>query len=810
MPLEAIPYQPLAFDPTRPTDCFADCDEREYCMPFIPGDPIYAQFKQTPCNPSITCDGDFSSVEEESEAITDGNFNSLNPEELTNGNFTGNANGWTLNLGWAYNSNNIRRTSQALQSFAFQYLANPTGANEVYKFVFTVSNYVSGTVMANLSDGFSINVDGAAVTANGTYTHYIKVPAGMISAGFHALATFAGDIDTVSVRRIAATWDFGGDYLTGWGIDTNGFAHTIAAGAYNNCSNCPLTDAGDLTPNTSYDVTVEVEDGDGVIAFELGGTLSPFFTLNGGAQTITFTITSGAGTDFVILPGVDSKAIISDVSAVEQGSECWDFDIDQWTVTTDSLCKTPGSSDVVTNAAVLTAGVRYQIKITVNGMSAGYIQMTVDFSSGDLISTDGTFVQYFEPTLDSALSIFVNNLFDGCISNVEIFELKNDFVFEIRDLDGNQVAIISDHDGNAYGRVRYDDDYITVKFNPDEILDINDRDLPYSCYKIWAYDNCEIQYEEIIADGEFVNPIGLYWSVSDAGGCTINITAGQLEVTKAAVGDTFVSIVNYYNIYPNNVQIPLLIPSGAHNYRMEFDIISNDDTTGIQIAVLMGGQFGTFASTVGHHSFVLNNYDPEYNNPARHWAGLGFQFTGTSGSIVIDNVTLHRIEPYDVTYTSQCIKYAANFPCTKYIKASCYHDSFGFKFTDDVTLPQGSQTKIFELAHRVEINAGNDSYPESTSDYLFSTGTKSRNFSQSENSITVVTGLISRDAHATIRLQRASQFFEIGEPLTGYQFWFCLPGDYNTEWNKNLRFKLASARFEIQLKETDTKFFRNV
>lgn len=814
MPLINIPYQPLAFNPVRPTDCFAMCDGRnEYCMPFQPEDPIYAQFTQTPCGQSIACDGDFSAIDEGAEVIPDGNFNALGIQELTNGTFTGSEAPWILQTDWSYGTNNIVKVSGVSGTAATQVLSNTTPVNAIYKVVFTVSGSTAGNLTPQFSGGGPTD-SGTATTTNATFTQYIKVGSAQTNFTLLGSALFDGTIDNVSVKRIASTWEFFLNTVDGWTINSNGFAATIGT------TGEPLVCPGVVNPNTDYELIVVFEAGSsGNVSFYVGGQLSTIHVI-AGAVTITENITSGAGTDFSVAPTFSSfTGIISSISLTEISGECWDFDTDLWTVTNESLCKTPGTADLLTNAADLLAGTYYQVKISVQGRTEGAIQPSVNFVSGDAIDDDGTFISYYTPLINSQLVIFANSLFDGCITSVEIFALRNDFLFELRDGSGTTVADLS---SNPFGQktVFYHEDYVTLKFKFSELLDIADRPIPYDCYRVYAYDFCELQYEEIIRDGDFTESpvLGVYWvSDGDPFG-TITITAGQIVFDLPTDNGTGLDIINapvgYNPMDLSNLQNPK-IPFGSHNYRIEFDIIENNDPVNNVMQVYLGGS-SAYAepSTVGHHSITLNNVSPLAGGGQQVVRIICNFLINQAGHVVADNFSAHRIEPFDVTFVSQCIKYAANFPCTKYIIGSCYENAMGFKFVDDLTLPQGSQTQIFLLAHRVEIEAGNDSFPEATDDYLFSNGTRMRNFSQSENSITIKTGNISLYAHATIRLQRACQFFAIGEPplstAGNFIYYFCMPGDYNPEWNKSMKFKLASARFEVQLRDEDVKFFRNV
>lgn len=818
MPLNIIPYQPLYLN-DRPTDCFG-CED-DYCIPFQPGDPVHAQYQQTPCHPSIACDGDFSSIGGGSEVLPDGDFNELGAEELINGTFTGNATGWALGTGWAYNANNVRKTAGTASSIS-QLFAIPLVQYAIYRVEFTISNRTAGAVTPRFVL-MATTDNGTAASTNTTHVQYIKTSNAMEQFGLTADAAFDGDIDTVSVKRIAASWDFSGDELDGWGMDASGFAQTIHLGAYGiqggggttTALNCLNT----ITPNTNYTVTVEIEDGQGLVAFGVGSNFSQYFTLTGGPQTISFVILSGLGTTFLVTPSAttDTEMKISEISVIEEDDNCWTFDGGQWSLTGGAICKTPGASDTLINSATLLSGEYYQIKVTVENRTQGFVQFSVNgqpliIAQPNVIiaQSNNTFVMYVTPTADSQLSIFASALFDGCISNVQIFTLRKDYVFELRDLngkgnDGDLIAIISDHDGQAFNFVRYFQDYITLVFTFDDptFLDILDRPIEYGCYNIYAYDDCEVQYEELIGDGEFINPENVYWWDQQAAHpATEIITGGRIEFDLAAPNaiDQQSTIVNNYlgsgPSFQNNVPG---IPVGAHNYRLEWDIISSDDTN-IKMTVKFGLQRPIIdeLSTVGSHSITLS-FDPEYTTPARHWLSLRAVWpAGTSGTVIVDNVSAHRIEPFDATYISQCIKYAESFPCTKYVKAYADANQMDFEF----------ENTGFFLGQRLYLRAINPDYPEDQSDYLYSEGTRAKNFFQTQKNFVMLTGLIPEWTHDSLRVQRGMQHFQIGEPLETFTEYFAFEG-YKPSWQGNGQFELAPVRFEIAIKDRDAKFFRN-
>lgn len=117
-------------------------------------------------------------------------------DQLANGTFTGNANGWTLGAGWAYGTNNVAAT--AADTTLKQEKANMSAAwtsGQIYAVKFTISGYAAGELIV----GTNTDTDqgGDAVVANGTYTRLVTADAhadGLVFTG----DGFTGVIDNVS------------------------------------------------------------------------------------------------------------------------------------------------------------------------------------------------------------------------------------------------------------------------------------------------------------------------------------------------------------------------------------------------------------------------------------------------------------------------------------------------------------------------------------------------------------------------------------------------------------------------------------
>lgn len=113
--------------------------------------------------------------------------------EVTNGTFTGDASGWTLNSGWAYNSNNVRHTGSGTGTMEqdIGVTAADIRIGRRYSVTYTISSYVAGNVTVSLGGG-----TGQARSANGTYTE-IFTPSSTAVLAFTPASSADLIIDTV-------------------------------------------------------------------------------------------------------------------------------------------------------------------------------------------------------------------------------------------------------------------------------------------------------------------------------------------------------------------------------------------------------------------------------------------------------------------------------------------------------------------------------------------------------------------------------------------------------------------------------------
>lgn len=136
-------------------------------------------------------------------------LSSSSQERITNGNFTGSANGWSVPTGWTYSNNSVSHDGNGAGALS----QTPTMAlGERYDVSFTVSNVTSGSVIVSFA-GNTIGSFGIA----GTYTVRVlcvNASSGLLFAPSALTARFT--IDTVSVKALSGgRLQAGSAYLQG-------------------------------------------------------------------------------------------------------------------------------------------------------------------------------------------------------------------------------------------------------------------------------------------------------------------------------------------------------------------------------------------------------------------------------------------------------------------------------------------------------------------------------------------------------------------------------------------------------------------
>lgn len=201
-------------------------------------------------------------------------FSALGSEVVTNGNFTGNASGWTVPSGMAYSSNSVSKTGNGTSPL-FQTLSVYT--RREYLLTYTISNWTVGTVTPSMGTS-----SGSAVWANGTYTERFIASWNAISIVFTPTNTARFTIDSVSIKPLTGNSQKSNINTGGLSIEgswSNGTPWTTRAQTFNNDGSYTWTDylfAGVLRAATG------ANSGGGHDTYTSGGNGAAYYNGNSG------------------------------------------------------------------------------------------------------------------------------------------------------------------------------------------------------------------------------------------------------------------------------------------------------------------------------------------------------------------------------------------------------------------------------------------------------------------------------------------------------------------------------------------------
>jgi hypothetical protein len=235
------------------------------------------------------------------ELVQNGDFSEIGPELITNGDFATDSD-WAKGTGWSIsggkaNCDGTQTGNTNLNNSSSNGIVN----NKFYKIVYTISNYVSGSIRIKAGNtGF-----GVYHSSNGTYTQYIKAQVSTFPyAQFNADADFIGSIDNISVKEVGQNWTFGTD----WSVGNN---KLIGVNATTETSQVIFPTTGIRNLKISFDVVVD----SGSVAVYMDGETKVWITSSG---SVTRYVTSETRT--LEIDGRNSDAFngyITNISVIE-------------------------------------------------------------------------------------------------------------------------------------------------------------------------------------------------------------------------------------------------------------------------------------------------------------------------------------------------------------------------------------------------------------------------------------------------------------------------------------------------------------
>ena len=368
-------------------------------------------------SPNRVANGNFSQIG--NEEVTNGDFSQIGSELVTNGDFATDSD-WTKGTGWTISDN---KGVAVLVNNTFLQQNQTTITNKTYKVVYTLSDYENGSVRFQFSGGGG-NTIGTVVSANGTYTEYIKSTLDHTVYRFKGTSSeggFTGSIDNVSVKEVGQGFTFG----TGWGM---GDGKAICDGSQT--GNTSLQQSGVAGSGKIYKLQFDLTVDAGFINYvNLGGWIDNTNLTT--SDTYTYYTTTTTNTDNLGIAG-DSNFVGSiDNLSVKEVGQGWTFGTGWSTDGTKAICVGDSSHTSLTANYGFIAGRSYKVSFDITVTSGTFAIQLVGSGSdiGSSIST--TTINYTETIIPTAnrntFSIRSNDGNGvGTVDNIVVQELKHD------------------------------------------------------------------------------------------------------------------------------------------------------------------------------------------------------------------------------------------------------------------------------------------------------------------------------------------------------------------------------------------------
>lgn len=215
----------------------------------------------------------------------------------------------------------------------------------------------------------------------------------------------------------------------------------------------------------------------GSLAPSLGGTAGTTVNADGEYRQL---IVAGA-TDVLNFRASSVCELSIDNIQVYRLGFCWCADNGNLAVGDHDMCHIPGADTVLTQVGVvpaITSGQRYKVEVTISNRTAGFIHLLLGTAASDDFIGNGTFSDYVIADATGQFSIFMDSDFDGCITDVLVYEMATDIDVGVVETDGSFVMELG-----AYAT--FIDDRIILNF------DTTAFSFAKGCYRLFILDPCD-------------------------------------------------------------------------------------------------------------------------------------------------------------------------------------------------------------------------------------------------------------------------------------------------------------------------------
>lgn len=789
MPLLRNKFQPYFPDPDSPNKY--QCGPEQYCWPVQVGDRVLTQFYQTPCNGSLIIDPEFDDF-------------TLGPELVTNGDFlAANLNLWEV-------------SSTPLSTTLGVYVYGWTGANpnRIYHqpASYSLGVYQTGVAMV-VGQTYTITIDmtrtaGSVQVQLGNLTTTLSNP--LETTGVFTFDLIFNDAvyDWVMIKP---TLDFDGyinsisvkeKTFTYWNTN-NGWQLNDGLACHINGQTGELKDisANYINANGYYVGSFSLSSyTQGYVEFWISDILAGTVSANG---TFTYYVTPTLPGTIKFVPSVDFLGCISSPAIYELKKD-------------------------------------YLLEVVDSNGSVFDVSNSIEYYN-EFVTIDFLFDEY-----ELADDCYTLKIYDYCIVTSDnlaqdpsfvdgyTYWIRNNGAGQYND-SANQMSLIFDPFGQGYsfvtngsfasgatgwnlganwaiagGKAVHTPGSTATLYQtltlPTPPLNTNYNYYAKFTISNWTTGSINLKL------GNAINGTNYNWKGNDimlqiyqpkqSGSVDIVFTPtinfdGQID----SIDVVLTSGITAFPILTNVAQ-PLFTPG---TYQTEWEIISSSDPSiSVRTNIIGATPSTTYESTVGVHSFTQNytltggniqivaNFsktDPNYT-----------QVNYVEGNIIVDNINVVKIEPFEATFVSECINYSSNpIPRTKLIVGYCDQNSLGFDFANTG----------FKLMHRAEIRSLNPNYPSSLDIMKTGRGNDRTVYGELQKYWEVTTDFASETFHDLMAAILICDHVEMGDSEGTVIEYSPLPEEYSPNWNGDGAYSLATATFQVRVKEKGQVFNRH-
>lgn len=633
--------------------------------------------------------------------------------------------------------------------------------NNNQPFVFDYNNGFCGTVqreyclLKNSTDRLSAQLRLAASTTN-----ISKDPTFTLGSELMSNPEFTGS---------ATGWTLTG----GWGYNSNNIA-TITGGTVSQAV------TGIQIGKTYY---VEFEfyrnayGASPSLTFSLGGDISSdlgAINTTGGVYGIAkgyFIATNTNGVE--IINNNDWRGYITRVTVKESGwaevifgnfitTNTTNDDPMNWEIGTGA-CHTQGNAvglfiETTSYSYALTIGSTYKIVVTASNITEGEVNVYLGNTLIGTIETNGSYIFTGTNTtgLLDGLCFVPTTSFDGCLDNVYLYSIADEFQAAIFDTDDNFIMAIPSSE------ITQDGEYVYIDTTPAEL------NLTDGCYRIKLTETSLTDVRtEYITNGDFTSGDTNWTHTSGWTFDNVNADAASADSTDIE------TMTQSFTIETCDLNRTLTL-----TFDLTIDTDSELEVT-VQ-GVNSGTPFGseTFGSNGSKTITVTPTDDTDVE--------VNFNFVCVAPAVnktcSVDNVSMFS-SGCDLTYPyeSNCFNVAESHDCTKNFEWYNNKNSFGFNYVD------------FTVRFDIRIHCDFGKWKHSQTVNIWENYNLANNIvaGTSKEEFEVKTEMLPENVHRCLAIARLHEYLYIDTVRT-----YAVPGDYEPEWNeKNKNF--AIVRFDV-------------